>query len=245
MICCVAAWSLRFLCVGFKSTHFFYFYCQNGRKDNKMGFFEKYLENAGPRIKKWATWIFAIEFIGGLIAYLAGMITGLSYGNIIPLLLLPLIIIVLFGLSWVTAILLYGFGELIENSGYLLNQGKASNINDNQSSAPNYNSNNNLGEASKKSQKSIDLSDISASDIYRLSHQLQKSLSFVSESGMRAYLQMTKDPVIDKILELPDDQIKPTIKSLIIKYGSWWCSCGAKNSINSTQCSVCYKKRED
>lgn len=133
--------------------------------------------------------------------------------------------------------------NIYNNSSYI-NSNKTSNTRESASSRANSIINNNLEKVSNKSEQPIDLPDISASDVYRLSQQLQKALAFVTVSGMRAYLQMTKDPVIDRILQLPDDQIKPAIESLIIKHGSWWCSCGAKNSINSTQCTVCFKNRE-
>lgn len=194
-----------------------------------MRFFERLFDDPGKKIKKIASGIFLTEFIGGSVVTLFfAIIETIHYDGVIWLLLWPVAVLVLFGCTWISAIPLYGFGELIENSDYFKlkhfsNNGNGKSYNTSytgsnscESSTTIYTSDN-VCESNDTTQLAVDLSDISISDINRLRQHLNNAVDFVSTSGRRAYLQMIKDPVADKLLELPDDQLKEKIIELLNK----------------------------
>ncbi len=61
------------------------------------------------------------------------------------------------------------------------------------------------------------INSLTYSDISHIYFKLQRSLSFVAVSGMRAYLEMQNDPIINKLLKLPDEDLRHTIIELINK----------------------------
>ena len=61
------------------------------------------------------------------------------------------------------------------------------------------------------------INSLTYSDISHIYFKLQRSLKFVSISGMRAYLEMQNDPIINKLLKLPDGDLRHTIIELLNK----------------------------
>ena len=76
-------------------------------------------DNIGGKIKGWAKWIFAIEAIAAVIAGIVIMVE--NEGAILVGLL-----VIIFGpiVAWVSSWLLYGFGQLIENSDIIAEEHK-------------------------------------------------------------------------------------------------------------------------
>ncbi len=76
-------------------------------------------DNIGGKIKKWATWIFTAEAI---IAILAGIILMNEH------VLIGLLVVVLGPIvAWISSWLLYGYGQLIENSDIIAEEHKRAN----------------------------------------------------------------------------------------------------------------------
>ena len=84
-------------------------------------FFEGLLSNPGSKIKSFATWAYLVTVVVSAIGAIVGtfILAGEGYGWMI--LLLPITVIVAIAITiisaWLGYILLYGLGELIENSG--------------------------------------------------------------------------------------------------------------------------------
>ena len=71
--------------------------------------------NPGGKLKKLALSIFWIEFIGGLITALVGIFDLIINVHGAYFLLLPVAFIIVYGVAWLSAIVLYAFGDHVEN----------------------------------------------------------------------------------------------------------------------------------
>ena len=61
------------------------------------------------------------------------------------------------------------------------------------------------------------INSLTYSDISHIYFKLRRSLSFISVSGMRAYLEMQNDPIINRLLKLSDGDLRHTIIELLNK----------------------------
>ena len=65
--------------------------------------------NIGGKIKSWAVWVFIVEAIGAVIGGIALIANNDGLIGVLTIVLGPIA-------AWVSSWLLYGFGQLIENS---------------------------------------------------------------------------------------------------------------------------------
>ena len=195
----------------------------------------KWFEDPGQKIKSLALILFWIETVSITLTYLILIIAAEMPAMI---LLTPLVIAVAAGIAWLSSILLYGFGELIENSARFnktpasytnTSYAPATNIppvknthsapaNNNRATNPYSNretpTNNKYVSNTKKSIADL---GISTEDALPIAPKLKEALAFISLSGMKANLNLINHPVAEKLLMLPDDQLRDAILELTKK----------------------------
>ena len=184
-------------------TKFSHFHCRNDRKERKM----KLFEDVGAKIKATAIIGFIVEVILAIIAGIILFTYELAVAGAIVFFVVPIIALIF---AW----LVYGYGELVENSAFLANI-KMPSHNMYQGTPIERKSDTPKNDTSSTPVTEISIDDILSLDTSTIKYELIKSLKFSSVSGMRAYLKMQNNPTINKILALPDDKLKDAIIQML------------------------------
>ena len=217
---------------------------------------ENLFGNPGGKLKKLALAIFWIEFIGGMISALIAIFDLIININGAYFLLLPVAFIIVYGIAWLSAIVLYALGDHVENLEqtknllYSINKkipspqsvGNSSSSSANKPSSPNPSTSGVAPATTPQSpnvvvhkpqetpapkttveEKSSSANESpSKSSPYTPSQKekLTYALKYSSVDSMKSYLRLSNDPIIQRIINLPDDQIVPTINKLIEEMNS-------------------------
>jgi|GEM_PF-1092379 len=177
----------------------------------------------GVKIKNWAKWIFIVEAIGAVIAGIVLLADEFILAGLLTLVCGPIIALVS---TW----LLYAFGQLVDDTYAIRNQGKKiNNIDKNLQAMAQLI----IDETNKKVKREADekvkrraeaiskcKAEENAEQIVQkkdkaILEKLEYALKFQSDEGMINYLKGIQDETVQSILESPQYLVREQIESLL------------------------------